>query len=111
MLRVVAVAVAVAVLFAAPVSSSCFWIDHVDTDPTYFCTYAQYYTVLSAEPDWCDYSYGDWVFLRHQVVGGVLTTTGWYIVPSSDGTSHPSSSFNQYAEDAVGDSCALIQFP
>lgn len=72
----------------------------------------RYYTVFTDEPNWCNYGYGDWVFERWQNIGGVLTRTGWYVVPSTDITSHPPSDFpDQYAEAAVGGSCNIIPLP
>lgn len=111
MRRTFIVSLVFALFVVSPASATCFWIDHIDTDPTYFCTSAQYYTVLTSEPDWCDYQYGDWVFLRSGVVNGYLVITGYYIVPASDPTALPPSSFSQYHDAAVGENCTLIYLP
>lgn len=108
MFRAVAVSLLFVCLFSVQISADCPTVLNPDDPP---CAPNQYYAVLGNEPDWCAYTYGDWVFLRHGVVGGALTTTGWYVVPSPDGTSLPPSDFGQYAADAVGDNCILIQFP
>lgn len=107
-------AIVAALLFAAipgGVSADCTYIDRIDQDPILVCTYASYYATLIAEPDWCDYAYGDGIFVRDQVVSGVLTRTGWYIVRADDHTTTPPSDFGQYQYGAVGSGCAVVVFP
>lgn len=107
---VTAIAVLLCCFAALQVAADCPRMLNPDDPP---CVDApRYYTVFTDEPDWCNYSYGDWVFERWQNISSVLTRTGWYVVPSTDSTSHPPSDFpDQYAEAGVGSSCNIIPLP
>lgn len=107
-MRITVIAFVVALILAIPLAADCPTVLNPDDPP---CVPNLYYTVFIDEPDWCSYSYGDWVFERWQNVGGVLTRTGWYVTPTGDPTAHPPSSFpDQYAEDAVI-GCAIFPLP
>lgn len=107
---VAALVMLIATLSATNLPASCTYVYHVDQDPEMVCS-PDYYTVLTSEPDWCQFAYGDWVLVRWQVVGGVLTLTGWYVIPAADTTSHPPQDFGQYPQDVVGQNCNLIWLP
>lgn len=49
-----------------------------------------YYHTFTTEPDYCDYSPGDGLFIRWSGT----TATGWYLVPSTDLTTAPPVGFN-----------------
>lgn len=111
---IAAAAVALAMEFACPANmmAGCTYIYHTDQDPEMVCS-PDYYTVLAGtpEPDWCQFAYGDRVFVRWQNVGGYITQTGWYVIPVADTTSHPPQDFGQYPQDVVGQDCNLIWLP
>lgn len=108
--RIVIAFLAIAFSFASHANAECFWIDHIDTDPTYFCTSAQHETIYTGEPDWCDFVYADMVFVRRELVGGVVVITGWW-VRLNNSSNPPPPDFDQYPEYAVVENCSIVPLP
>lgn len=79
--------------------AECFWVDHLDTDPTYVCVPDLYYVTItpsdtSAAPDWCSYTQGDHVFLKfdHNIPNAPIES--YYFIPAYDTTTAAPTGFD-----------------
>lgn len=87
----------VTIVIAPSALADCTWIYHVDQDPELVCTYSPvYFTVLTSEPNWCDYPEGAGAYVRFNPNIENAPITGWYVVPPGDLTSAPPSGFYSF---------------
>lgn len=89
--------------------AECFWVDHIDSDPTYVCVPDLYYTAITS-PDWCSYVQGDWVFIKFDPNIPNAPIESYYFIPSYDWTTTAPAGFYPYRFYVLNNAVAGCRF-
>lgn len=104
MRKAIAIGITAATLFAFSLEADCPAIFSPDDPP---CVELHYYATLNVEPNWCNYSPGDTVYIQ---VGNGGVTTAWYIIPASDTASAPPSGFSTAYYGVINADCTITWY-